>query len=128
MLCSKLVLRCTFLSSQHSVPLISMFLTNDADRSARFCRTNYDVLHDTERNQGFYHPTRVTPFSAFLVNFRSDCLILLDGTSYETLIIVNNTQLLSLFSIWAFKSTEGYHHRHHQTANYELRINTDNFI
>ena len=111
-----------------------MFLTNDADRSARFCRTNYDVLHDTERNQGFYHPTRVTPFSAFLVNFRSDCLILLDGKSYETLIIVNKTQLLSLFSIWAFKSTEGHHHyydnhhRHHQTANYELRINIDNFI
>ena len=74
--------------------------------------------------------TRVTPFSTFLVNFRSDYLILLDDTSYETLIMTVNgkTQLLSLFSRRAYMATEAfrhhYHnHRHQQTASIELRKN-----
>ena len=52
----------------------------------------------------------------------------LDDTSFETLVIIvkGKTQLLSLFSIWAYMATEAFHHRypihrHHQTSSYELR-------
>lgn len=48
--CSKWVLYCSFPSSHNFLPLISMFLTTDADRSAGCRRTNYKILRDTGVN------------------------------------------------------------------------------